>query len=206
MGGRGLTASKDVLTFEPQTHIYRLSGVPIPSVTQIMKPLSEHKYKGIDEEILNRAAERGTDVHSAIEFFGRYGIQECTKEAKPYFDAFLAWHEDYKPQIISNESATYHTSLMYAGTVDLLAVIAGKLTLVDFKTTAALNDMLTTVQLEAYRRALDTHGIRIEQKAILQLKPDRSYTFKVYDLFDLEAWKTFAALLTIRAHIIHYGG
>lgn len=199
-------AIKEELTFEPETHIYRLSGVPIPSVTQIMKPLSEHKYNGIDEETLNRAAERGTAVHSAIEFFGRYGVDECTDEARPYFDAFLQWYKDYDPVIISNERATYHAGLMYAGTVDLLAVVGGQLTLVDFKTTATVNDMLTTVQLEAYRRALSTHGIQIQQKAILQLKPDKSYRFKAYNLLDLEAWKTFAALLTIRAHIIHYGG
>ena len=197
---------EDQLTFDPQTHIYRLNDVPIPSVTQIMQPLSRHKYRDIDEETLNHAAERGTAVHSAIEFYDRYGLDECEEKARPYFEAYLAWHRQYKPQVISNEQITWHKNLLYAGTVDMLAEIGDKVTLVDFKTTATISDMLTTVQLEAYRRALETHGVDIQQKAILQLKPDGTYTWKTYRVKDLEAWQTFAALITIRYHIIDYGG
>ena len=114
----------------------------------------------------------------------------------------------YRPKIISNEKPTWHKLLLYAGTVDMLAEVMGKLTLIDFKTTATLNDMLTTVQLEAYRRALDTQDPYhpIMQTAILQLKQDGTYTWKTYKAPDLEAWQTFTALITIRAHIIKYGG
>ena len=199
---------EDQLTFDPQTHIYRLNDVPIPSVTQIMQPLSRHKYRDIDEETLNHAAERGTAVHSAIEFYDRFGLDECEGEARPYFEAYLDWSRKYRPKIISNEKPTWHKHLLYAGTVDMLAEVMGKLTLIDFKTTATLNDMLTTVQLEAYRRALDTQDPYhpIMQTAILQLKPDGTYTWKTYKAPDLEAWQTFTALITIRAHIIKYGG
>lgn len=198
----------DQLTFDPQNHIYRLNDVIIPSVTQIMQPLTRHKYRDIDEETLNHAAERGTAVHSAIEFHGRYGLDECPPEVRPYFDAYLTWNRHFKPQIVANERPVWHKILLYAGTVDMVAVIGGKLTLIDFKTTATLNDMLTTVQLEAYRRALDTQDPYhpIMQMAILQLKPDGSYTWKTYKAPDLEAWQTFTALITIRAHIIKYGG
>ena len=200
--------ASDQLTFDPQMHLYRLNDVPIPSVTQIMQPLSRHKYGDIDEEILNRAAERGTAVHTAIEFYDRYGLDECEGEARPYFEAYLNWQRKFKPQVIANEQATWHKNLLYAGTVDMLADVMGKLTLIDFKTTATLNDMLTTVQLEAYRRALGTQDPYhpIMQTAILQLKQDGTYTWKTYKVPDLEAWQTFTALITVRAHIIKYGG
>ena len=58
------------LTFDPEKHIYRLDGFIIPSVTQVMKPLSDEKYKDVDQEVLDAAAKRGTAVHSACEFFG----------------------------------------------------------------------------------------------------------------------------------------
>lgn len=196
----------DDLSFDPRTHVYRLRGIPIPSVTHVMQPLSRLKYEGIDPEILNRAAQRGTDAHSAIEFFLKYGVKECTEEARPYFDAFMKWYQDYKPHVFLSEEMTYHPQLVYAGTIDLLAHVDCKKTLIDFKTTMTINDMLTTVQLEAYNRMLAARGHGADQKAILLLKPDASYTFKTYPESDLEAWKTFTSLLQIRAHILKYGG
>ena len=194
------------LAFDPVSHIYTLDGVILPSVTQIMKPLSSHKYATVKEDVLKRAAERGKGVHAAIELHALAGIEDCEQEGQPYFDAYLKWFHKEKPVIQKTESATWHKTLMYAGTVDLIAEINGKRTLIDFKTTAALNDMLTTVQLEAYQRALQSHGIAVEDKAILLLKRDGTYTFKRYPVNDIEAWRVFNALLTIRAYIKKYGG
>ena len=47
---------------------YILNGTQVlPSVTTLMKPLSDTLYAGIRPETLQAAAERGTEVHSAIE-------------------------------------------------------------------------------------------------------------------------------------------
>ena len=35
------------LTFEEQRHIYRLNGIEVPSVTTLMKPLSEDFYSTV---------------------------------------------------------------------------------------------------------------------------------------------------------------
>ncbi len=195
-----------ILTFAEETHQYKLDGVAIPSVTQIMEPLSRAKYKAIDESILKAAAKRGSEVHEAIEFYTKYGIMECPHEAEPYVNAYMKWAQQYKPQTIQTEQATWHKQLMYAGTIDNLSVIDGRKTLIDYKTTAELNDMLTSVQLEAYSQALKSQGVDVEQKAILHLCKGGTYHFKVYPLHDVEAWKTFGALLTIGTHIKKYGG
>lgn len=202
----GNFSTADGLTFDRENHLYRVSGIPIPSVTQLMQPLSQTKYNTVNDAILQMAADRGTEVHSAIEFFLKYGVDEISDGGRGYMDAFLSWYREAKPQVIGSELMTYHRTLLYAGTVDLLANVGGKLTLIDYKTTAAIHDVLTTVQLEAYQRALASDGVKIDQKAILHLKQDGTYLFKVYQANDLEAWKTFCALITIRAHIIHYGG
>ena len=52
------------LTFEEKTHQYKLNGFEIPSVTTIMKPLSSAHYKTVDEQVLKKAASRGSLVHS----------------------------------------------------------------------------------------------------------------------------------------------
>ena len=194
------------LSFDPKTHTYYLNGSVIPSVTQLMKPLSNAKYGAIDETTLKAKAEKGTAVHEAIEFHIAYGAIDCPPELMGYFDAYLSWRDDYLPQIIMSEQATYHPALLYAGTMDLLAEIGGRTVLIDVKTTAQINDMLTTVQLEAYERAAEQHGITVDEKAVLQLMPDGRYKFKLYRAHDAAAWQTFAALMTIQAHINKYGG
>ena len=192
------------LTFDPERHIYRLDGVIIPSVTQIMKPLSDAEYTDIDPDILDKAAKRGTSVHEAVEMYETYGIEDSPPEYQPYFDAYLKWRRKYQPHVISTEGATFHKALLYAGTLDLVVEIGNELYLIDIKTTAVINDMLTSVQLEAYSRALSTHGIYVDKKAILHLKKDGEYEFRIYKTPDIEAWDTFGALLKVRAHIAKY--
>ena len=189
------------LTFDSEKHIYRLDGFIIPSVTQVMKPLSDEKYKDVDQEVLDAAAKRGTAVHSACEFFGLYGAEEIEPEYQPYFDAFLAWNREHEIEYIETEQAIWHKQLLYAGTLDLIALVDGVLTLVDYKTTYRINDMLTAVQLEAYLRALESQGKGADGKAILQLRKNGTYCYKEYPAHDHEAWDVFTSLLKIRAYI-----
>ena len=79
--------------------------------------------------------------------------------------------------------------------------------LVDYKTSAAVNRMLTGVQTEAYAKAYETHYDRVDKKAILHLKKDGTYDFVKYKRNDTESWNVFTALLTIYNHIQkHQGG
>ena len=189
------------LVFEPQTHTYRLDGMVIPSVTQIMKPLSDAEYSAIDPAVLDNAARRGTAVHAACELYGLYGVADVQPEYQGYIDAFLKWVDQLKPTFIYTERAIWHKQLLYAGTLDLVAEIGGIKMLVDYKTTSQINDMLTKVQLEAYRRALETHGIEVEGKAILQLRPNGTFEFRNYKSPDFEAWDVFTSLLKVRGYI-----
>lgn len=191
------------LTFESESHTYRLGGLIVPSVTQIMRPLSETVYRDIDGDTLGIAARRGTAVHTAIEFHANYGIDDCPDSVRGYFDGYLKWREAWGPDIKSTEMSVWHSTLRYAGTVDMLAFMGDKMTLIDIKTTAAHNPMLTSVQLEAYRQALESHGQAIDQVAVLYLRKDGTYQFKIQKA-DPEAWKTFAALMVVSAHIKKY--
>lgn len=145
------------LAFEEKTHQYILNGTQVlPSVTTLMKPLSDTLYAGIRPETLQAAAERGTEVHSAIEDYVTLGITDISEARRGYFEAFLRWMKDYNVQPLSVEHRAYHPALGYAGTLDMLCTLSKSdtdpqvLTLVDFKTSATVNKMLTGVQLEAY--------------------------------------------------------
>ena len=71
------------LVFDEEPHIYLLDGVQIPSVSNIMEPLNRAKYDGISERTLDRAAEKGTIVHNAIENFLKFDIVDIPSEHQP---------------------------------------------------------------------------------------------------------------------------
>lgn len=192
------------LTFEEEKHVYKLDGVVIPSVTTIMKPLSSAFYYGVDEEVLERARQRGTAVHNAIENYLNFGIEDIDEKYRGYLDGFLEWYREHDVKPLATESRVYHRTLRYAGTADMPAIVDGKLLCVDYKTSATVNKMLTGVQLEAYAKAYGSHGIEFDGKAILHLKNDGKFGWMPYEKNDYESWDVFGALLTIDGHIRKY--
>lgn len=193
------------LSFEENIHTYRLDGLIIPSVTTLMKPLSQAYYGGIDGKVLGRAADRGTLVHSAIDLYCRFGIVDIEPELEGYFEAFRSWAKDYDVKPYATETRTYHKSLLYAGTVDMSCSERGVDTLADFKTTASYSPMLCGVQLEAYDRAQESHGVKYKNRAIIQLKKDGTYCRHTDFPPRTECWRAFTSLLNVSQFIAKYG-
>lgn len=192
------------LKFEEKKHIYILNGQVLPSVTTIMRPLDNALYQGIDEEVMKMAANRGTKVHNAVENYVLYGIEDIDQKYSGYFKGFLKFWKEQKPLPLATESRLYHKILRYAGTADLPCVINGKRVLIDYKTSAAINKMLTGVQLEAYAKAYESHGFKFDEKAIVHLKNDGSYQMVRYKINDMESWETFSSLMVVWNHIQKY--
>lgn len=185
------------LTFEEKTHQYKLNGFEIPSVTTIMKPLSSAHYKTVDEEVLKKAATRGTTVHEAVENYLLFGVEDIPPELEGYFLGFKKWIMDFNPVPIKTECRIYHKTLNYAGTADLPCYIDDVPTLVDFKTTATVAKVLTRVQLEAYKKAFESHDIKFERKLIIQSRKDGTYHAEQHPIADAESWKVFTELLDV---------
>jgi len=193
------------LTFEERWHVYRLNGLEIPSVTTLMKPLSDGIYGFIDREVLNRAAARGTAVHNAIENYVKFGIEDISPEHAGYFNGFLKWYTEHGVTPYGSEVRLYHKAFLYAGTADMMAGVDGLDTLVDFKTSSAVYPMLCGVQLEAYNRAAKSHGMELQRKVIVHLKKDGNYQMIPFPLEDTECWRVFTALITVRSYQQKFG-
>ena len=163
------------LTFEERTHTYKLEGVKIPSVTTLMEPLASKVYGPIDKATIAQAANKGTIVHDAIENYLEFGVDDIPVEYRGYMDSFHGWMEMSKPEIIATERKVYHKLFRYAGRTDLLCMIGGRLTLVDYKTSYQEQPLLHNIQLEGYARAWDSQGVEIEDRLILHLKKDGKY-------------------------------
>lgn len=177
--------SEPELLFDEPTHVYTLrregfSDVILPSVTQIMEPLSSKTYGGISEQILDTAADRGTRLHRAVEFQLKYGFRNVDEDCAGYFDGvmkFFSDHPDWKP--IHSEYRFYHKAFGYAGTCDLLFDTPDGIVLVDLKTTAQAHTGMWGVQLAAYHNGLESycHTLKISATKVLQTFNDGNYVF-----------------------------
>lgn len=192
------------LTFEDAGHVYKLNNAIVPSVTTVMKPLSDDYYQSIDLDIMRLAADRGKEVHAAVESYIKFGIEDISSGYAGYLNAFKKWNEDIKPVIVATETKIYHKYLRYAGTSDLVCIINSRIVCVDLKTSATINTVLTGVQLEAYAKAYESHGILCDEKAIVHLKADGTYRMMMYEKNDRESWETFGALMVIYNHLQKY--
>lgn len=192
------------LTFDEIMHRYYVDGTEVPSVSRVMEPLKDANYAGISDKTLKKAADKGTAVHDAIENFVKFGIEDINPEYKPYYDAFMSWWQEKRPIVVGSEIRVYHKLLGYAGTIDLLCYIDDLLTLIDFKTTYTVSDMSCGVQLEAYAKALESHGIKVDQKMILHLKRDGRYKPILYPANDSKRWRVFGSLKVVYDYIQSY--
>ena len=188
------------LSFNEFNHTYRLDELIIPSVTTLMKPLSDDFYRAVDPEVLEKAAKRGTAIHNAVENFAQFGIEDIPPAYAGYFQAFRTWWELRQPEVLATECRVYHKILRYAGTADLICVIGGRVTLVDYKSSAQVNSKLCAVQLEGYDRAFESHGVKIDDRMILLLSRDGRYSEVPFQR-NARCWSVLSALMTVRNYM-----
>ena len=168
--------------FEESAHLYTINGRILPSVTQIMSPLSAMIYGNVPSPTLAEAADRGSRVHEQVEHIVKYGIEETEPDTDGYVQAFKAFSADHSPTWAASEYRTYHKILLYAGTLDLIGHVTPDdgtgFDVVDLKTTSKLYKMMLSTQLGAYAEALKSHGLKVRNVYGLQLKRDGNYVLE----------------------------
>ena len=140
------------LEYDDDTHTYLVDGIIVPSITQILKVRFSGKYAGVDKDTLQRAAQRGTDIHKAIELYCREQTESDYKELHNY--KFLAKHHNFTvarnevPIILCKFGAP-----IAAGTLDLVldTCNTGEKALAHIKTTSTLDKEYLAYQLNLYR-------------------------------------------------------
>ena len=159
------------LEFDPESHIYLCDGVIVPSVTQILK-LQFNDYQFVSRAVLEQASQRGTALHKAIEDFEQTGQESDLKEFKNYL--FLKKHFNIKN--ISNEIPVIYEEdgrVLFAGQLDQIIEIDGKLGINDFKRVSAPNKEKIAYQLNLYKIAYEqSYHKQIESLSFMQLRED----------------------------------
>lgn len=135
-----------MIEFDAEKHQYTLDGKPLISVTQLMRKHGlAPDYSGVSEEVLKRAADRGTLIHKEIEEYNKTGAIGFTAEAA----AFADYIRKNDLCVEASEMRVYND--ICAGTVDLvIGNREGVQIIADIKTTATLNVEAVSWQLSIY--------------------------------------------------------
>ena len=113
------------LTFVKETHEYRIDGVVVPSVTQVLKASGLSNFDFVDPKLLERNSAFGDAVHAAIQFKCKGTLDEETVDEaiKPYVQSWDNFVEDFQFVPKQNEVQGFHPVYRYAYTIDLLGEI-----------------------------------------------------------------------------------
>jgi hypothetical protein len=186
---RMTTMSKFKLEFDEEKHIYRANGVIVPSVTEILKFLSVDTSANASPYLRQQAADRGTRIHEATIIYDYAGMDDELIDADiyPYIKAYADFVRDYR---IRGYLLTEHalTNGEYAGTLDRLAVIDGKITVIDFKTGTTVDKLKEAAQLYAYAKLLADNEMYRDRYGdfgafVLRLKRDGTYTVQERNIY-----------------------
>lgn len=180
------------LTFIEETHSYEISGVTIPSVTQIIGAAGLNDFSGVNPGVLERSANFGTAVHKAIELQCKESLDWNTVDSaiKPWIKNWNKFTEDFKFTAGSNEVRGYHPIYRYGYTIDAIGIADEKRTKVDIKTGNPKPSDI--IQISGYDMAKPT-----ENNLILYIKEDGYKVVKVGKSLLKKGQQVFLSALTI---------
>lgn len=160
------------LEFIEETHTYIYDGVILPSITQILKTKFGKKYNGISKEILNKASQRGTEIHKAIEDYETKGSETPYKELRNY--KFLK--KQFKFECLQNEIPVVlfkDDKPIAAGRIDLVLKEGNNVGIGDIKRTSTFDKEYVAYQTNLYRLGYQqSYGTKISFLRGVHLRND----------------------------------
>jgi len=123
------------LTFNEENHEYKLNGLIIPSVTQIISGAGLVNFDYIDEETLREKAELGKKVHTTTELYDKdsLDIKSLHPILRNYLNSWINFKKDYGFLPLEIEETFYHKDYNVIGCVDRIGFIGKDKSIVDLK-------------------------------------------------------------------------
>jgi hypothetical protein len=187
-----------MLAFDEGPHVYRWDGAPVPSVTQIIKPL--YSFDFVDPAVLERARQEGVAIHKMVELdcVGELDEDGLPAWLRSYFAAWRAFVAETGFELEASEQRVYSPTYRYAGTLDLRGRTRRHArALIDVKRSFAAGRAIG-VQLAGYAQAVEwpTDGRNACARYGLQLRADGTYRMQAFA--DPKDWSVFLACLTLK--------
>ena len=159
--------------FDAASHTYHLGDKELFGITQtLINRAFPTTYEGIPEEVLLKAAERGTNIHETIQFCEENGFPGQT----PEWLSYAKMKEDHHLHYITHEYIVTDR-VKYASAIDLVMVDdEGHVILADLKTTAVRHYENVTLQLSIYKRFFEAQNphIKVDKIVLIWLRGSES--------------------------------
>lgn len=158
-----------LMNFNPKTHTYTLGQDRIPSVTTVMnevKPIPDG-VRLSDKFIFS--CEFGTEVHQLTEADDQGIEREPERMGGVYAcaDKWHTWVQNHGVEILGVEIPVYSKKHWYAGRVDRIIRLNGKVYVVDIKT--GKYNTKNSVQVSGYVLAAREMGMKIDGGLVVSL-------------------------------------
>lgn len=160
-----------MIEFLKDRHIYLKDGIIIPSVTHIINQIMPMN-DSIPINVLKKAAEFGTQVHSAIELIESGLWCDLSLLEQHCINEYESIKASNKWVVLSQEKIVIYQD-KYAGTYDMLCNINDKLCLLDIKTTYATDIKKLEWQLGMYKLAYESENDDVIEKCYCIWLPKR---------------------------------
>lgn len=173
------------ITFLDQRYYRTEAGDYIPSVTTILEayPKGAQYYEWLkkngedSDNIRDEAGRRGSRVHQMTEAYDNGETVSLIDEQGNInikvsewnmFEKYVEFRTRFPFEIIKNEFTLISPGLGFAGTVDRVIELDGKVILVDIKTSNAIYDSYW-LQIVSYKKLLEEIDIKVDDVGILWL-------------------------------------
>ena len=189
-------------------------GTAVPGVTTILNILAKPALvkwannlglQGIDSsKYTDDKANIGTLAHLMIADYLRGEKTDTSEYSKSQIDqaensvlSFFEWEKQHDLKAILVEEPMVSEHFRFGGTIDCLAELDGKLTLIDFKTSKDIYEEML-IQLAAYTQLLNVNGHVIDNARILRIGRDEDEGFEERQVNNMaKRWEVFTHCLAI---------
>lgn len=160
------------LEFDEEDHIYICDGIIVPSVSTILKAFY-NDYTNVSRSVLERAREKGTALHEAIELYETTGQESDLQEFKNYL--FLKKH--FKFNVISSELPIIYEEngkVLFAGQLDQIIEMDGRRGINDLKRVSSPNKDKIALQVNLYKLGYEqSYQEKIDFLTFTHLREDK---------------------------------
>jgi len=162
--------------FDPILHRYYIAGYPVPPVTQVINEVLPGAVWRADEYFLGR----GTAVHACMALLAKGKCFDYDTAIDGQVTAGRKFFAEVAPRVLHVEQQYYSEAYQFAGTVDLIAILKNKITVIDWKSSLS---PVAEIQVGGYGVLYPqaTHGM------IVALQEDGNY--KCGEMFKLDRRK-----------------
>lgn len=177
------------IDFDEEKHEYSVNGVRVPSVSEILAPLSAERYSELNPWMVKMAAARGTAIHEACELIDYGADPDEDPEIDGYLMAYQTFLMEHTVEWKGIEEVVGYCRTdeeipLYCGTIDRFGLVDGTPTVLDIKTYSSMSSqaqLQASCQTILYADAV-AFGSYVK-RMILHLRKDGTYR-----LIDLGKW------------------